>query len=350
MHETTAHRHHRHHRQYAGSTPYASQPYWGWSHSNQRMEFMDLPSYVDSVQQGYDAAFGDLVARMQQAGSPATAVAGQATTQFPAPGPWPTAYGGQGHYEYGHHDRCHHEHGYCGPGRREHGHHEHGCHEHGCHEHGPRGGGHCECEDRDCGCGHTRDRGDERWHGPEFRGCEHDHWRGHGRCRGHDCRCECCIVDADIIIYAHCGEVRVVPIEVANDTRKVRENIDVEVSEVRSAGGTALAWPTVMRPEGPLTLEPCSTTRLELTVYVACGTEQGNASPGRSAAAKSAPSDAFAALAAQREHGSDVDQCEVGYTTIRLGGCLIRPIVVAIAALPLACDSYRAGCSCSCCC
>jgi hypothetical protein len=141
-----------------------------------------------------------------------------------------------------------------------------------------------------------------------------------------------------------------VPIEVANDTRKIRENVDVQVSEVRSAGGTVLAWPTVMRPEGPLTLEPCSTTRLELTVYVACGTEQGKASPGRPAGAKTVPADAFAALAAQREPGSDVDQCEVGYATIRLGGCLVRPIVVAIAALPLACDSYRTGCSCSCCC
>ncbi len=324
MHGTTAHRRHRPH---AESASYASRPFWGWSHSNQRMEFMDLPSYVDSVQQGYDAAFGDLVARMQQAASPMAAV-GQATAQFPAPGPWP-AYGGQGPHKHGHHDHCRHEHGRC----------VHGYHEHGYHEHGPHGGGRCECEDGRDECRHDR----------EFKDCEHDHRRGYGRCRGHDCRCDCCIIDADIIIYAHCGEVRVVPIEVANDTRKIRENVDVQVSEVRSAGGTVLAWPTVMRPEGPLTLEPCTTTRLELTVHVACRTEKGTASTSRSAA-KSAPSDAFAALAAQRESGSDVDQCEVGYTTIRLGGCLVRPIVVAIAALPLACDSYRTGCSCSCCC
>ena len=319
MHRTTAHRHHRPH---AESAPYASRPYWGWSHSNQRMEFMDLPSYVDSVQQGYDTAFGDLVARMQQAGSPAAA--GQATAQIPAPGPGPVR-GGHGHHEHGHHDRCHHEHGHCG---------------HGCHEHGPHGTGRCECEDRE----------DEHWHDRECEDCEHGRRWGHDRCRGHDCRCDCCIVDADIIIYAHCGEVRVVPIEVANDTRKIRENVDVQVSDVRSAGGTVLAWPTAMRPEGPLTLEPCSTTRLELVVQVACGTEQGKGSPGQSDTGQSAPPDASAAMAAQREPGSDVDQCEVGYITIRLGGCLVRPIVVAIAALPLACDSYRTGCSCSCCC
>jgi hypothetical protein len=144
--------------------------------------------------------------------------------------------------------------------------------------------------------------------------------------------------------------VRVVPVEVVNDTRKIRENVDVQVSEVRSAGGTVLPWQTAIRPEGPLTLEPCSKTRLELMVHVACGAEEGKASPGQRATAKDAPSDVLAALAAQRGPGSDVDRCEVGYITIRLGGCLVRPIVVAIAALPLACDSYRTGCSCSCCC
>lgn len=330
MHGTTAHRQHRAH---AESAPYTSRPYWGWSHNNQRMEFMDLPSYVGSVQQGYDAAFGDLVARMQQAGAPAVA-AGQAAAQFPAPGPWPVR-GDHGHHEHGHHDHCDHD-----DGHHEHGHHEHGHRGHGCHEHGPHRTGRCECEDRE----------DECWHDRECRGCEHDRRREHDGCRGHDCRCDCCIVDADIILYAHCGEVRVVPIEVANDTRKVRENVDVQVSEVRSAGGTVLAWHTVMRPEGPLTLEPCSRTRLELMVYVACGSDQGKASPDQPATAEDAPSDVLSALAAQREPGSDVDRCEVGYVTIRLGGCLVRPIVVAIAALPLACDSYRTGCSCSCCC
>jgi hypothetical protein len=47
--------------------------------------------------------------------------------------------------------------------------------------------------------------------------------------------------------------------------------------------------------------------------------------------------------------GGDVDSCEVGYVTVRLGGCLVRPIVVAIAAVPPACGAYCAGCSCSCC-
>lgn len=351
MHGTTAHRRYRPH---AEGAPYASQPYWGWSHRHQRMEFMDLPTYVDSVQQGYDAAFGDLVGRMQQLGSPAAAAPGPAApgaalARFPAA----PARGRHGHHEHGCHEHGCHEHGHDDPGYHGDCHHGDCRHEHGGHEHGPRWGGRHECDERDCGCGcgHARGRDhgcDHDWDCGE--GGEHRHGCGPGRRRERDCRCDCCIVDADVIVYAHCGEVRVVPIEVANDTRKIRENVDVQVSDVRSAGGTELAWPVIIAPQGPLTLEPCSTTRLDLTVHVACGAEPGKASPGRSGAAKGAPADAFTALTAQRESGSDVDRCEVGYTTIRLGGCLVRPVVVAVAALPLGCDSYRVGCSCSCCC
>jgi hypothetical protein len=313
---------------YAGGVSYASQPYWGWSHRNQRMEFMDLPTYMDAIQQGYDIAFGDLAARMQQLGSPAAGIPGAAPSAFQltgAPGTGPVKGGHGFHREHGPH-----EHAHCDCGTRWHEHHD--------------------CEERDCGCGRTRDRDGGFHRHDECDDCKHDHRRGHGRCRGHDCRCDCCIVDADIVVFAHCGEVRVVPIEVENDSRKIRENVEVQVSEVRSGGGKVLAWPTAIQPKGPLTLDPCSTTRLELMVQIACQSEPANANPARSGGTRNTSSDPFATLAAQREQGSDVDRCEVGYATIRLGGCLVRPIVVAIAALPLGCDNYRVGCSCSCCC
>jgi hypothetical protein len=307
------------------------------------MEFMDLPGYMDSFQQGYGAAFSDLLARFQAA-VPAT------TSQSPValwPGQaedWP-GHHGHDHHDHDHHDHDHHDHDHHDHGQHEHGHREHRAYWGGHGERDPRGGG-CGCgpkQDRDCGC--RRDR--------ECDGCEDRHDRGcRGRCE-HDCRCDCCIVDADIIVYAHCGEIRVVPIEVANDTRKIRENVDVQVSDVRSAGGRVLAWPALIRPHGPLTLQPCSTTKLELLVQVVCGDQSAEASPeptGKTDEASPAPPSALAALASKGDGSSDVDQCEVGYATIRLDGCLIRPIVVAIAVLPLGCDSYRAGCSCSCCC
>ena len=97
MHGTTAQRHCRGHAENAPST-YG--PYWGWSHSNQRMEFMDLPSYMDSFQKGYGATFGDLVTRMQQLGSPAGA-AGASQFAVPPPGQDPEWRGGR--HEHRHH-------------------------------------------------------------------------------------------------------------------------------------------------------------------------------------------------------------------------------------------------------
>lgn len=380
MHGTTTH---RHYQAPPEGAPFTQRPYWGWSHRNQRMEFMDLPTYVDSYQRGYDAAFGDLMARMQQLASPGTALAPPATAlassaapagpalgQFPDPSWAGQARDWRGHHEHGHYEHWH----------REHGHHEHGYHEpwhreHGYHEHERHRGGRCGCgcEDargRDCGCRPDR----------ECDGCDDCRGRGHGWRGRRDCRCDCCICDADIVVYARCGEIRAVPIEVVNDSRKIRENVDVEVSDVRSGGGRVLPWHTLLRPAGPLTLQPCSTTRLELLVEVVCGDQRdeagtssgtannettssssgssgsssssgggGAASSGNTTGATAEQSAPDSVLARLPSEAPDVDRCEVGYITIRLGGCLIRPIVVAIAVLPRVCDSYRAGCSCSCC-
>jgi hypothetical protein len=283
------------------------------------MEFMDLPSYVDSFRQGYDAAYGDLMARMQQMAPGAT---GSAATWSPPAQTGPTWQGRR--YEYQRERRDH----------REHHRHEwrERCHSCGCE---------CDCDD-DCRCRCHHDR-----HPHDCDGCRHHR---------HDCRCECCIVDADVVVFARSGELRVIPIEVTNDTRKVRENVDVDVSDVRSSGGNVLPWEAIARPGGPLTLEPCSTTKLELIVHITCQRDavQPKAASTRGArdtvreTAKEAKE--IERLADLRELCPDVDRCEVGYITVRLAGCLIRPIVVAIAVLPRDCDVYRAGCACTCCC
>ena len=103
--------------------------------------------------------------------------------------------------------------------------------------------------DYDCRCGHCHDRG-----------CGHDY----------DCRCDCCIKDADYVVYARCFERRLVPIQIENDTRKVREDVTLEVSEVRSAGGRVLPWKVSVRPQSPITLPPCSTTEIDLLVEIDC--------------------------------------------------------------------------------
>ena len=269
---------HHHGHGHSGRSVQTVTPYWGWSHDNQQLEMMDLPSYIDSLRQTYDTALSDLSDRLQSL-----------STMIGAPGlTGATAQTSRHTKGHGHHD--------CG----------------------------CGCGHHDCGCGHD-DCGC---------GCGHD-----------DCGCDCCICDADVVVYAHCGELRVVPIEVENDTRRERENVNVEISKVRSARGAELPWEVAINPSGSLTLPPCSRTKLELLVHVVCGDKDAEPKP------KPARTKAEATpVAIERGQFGDVDECEVGYVTIRLDGCVVCPIVVAIAVLPTRCDSYRVDCLCSCCC
>ena len=175
---------------------------------------------------------------------------------------------------------------------------------------------------------------------------------------GDDCRCDCCIVDADYVVYARCFERRVVPIQIENDTRKVREDVTLEVSDVRSAGGRALPWKVTVRPASPLTLAPCSTTEIDLLVDIRCGDDSDDdrrRKPRRrgrrrrqKATAAARRSEAAATRGATSSSPTSTT-AKSGTSPIRVGGCLIRPIVVAIAVLPRDCDAYHAGCSCSCC-
>jgi hypothetical protein len=276
--------------------PASPAAYLGWSHANNRLEMMDLPGYLDALQRSYDS--------VQQAYS-------SMATAMPAASPWwvPTPSGDRPQTR--------------GRGRR-HGHDDSAGHQH---DHD------CDC-DRDCGRGgHDRDCG----------------------CEATTCRCDCCVADADIVVYAHCGEVRVVPIEIDNDTRKPREDVSLDISDVRTAGGRLLPWPTATTVQGPLVLDACSTTRFEILVRVDCRSSDpdGDQNEGNQPAdkGKGAKADRGADLRAfATVDTTDVDDCVVGYFTVRLGGCLTRPIVVAVAALPYACDSYRTGCACAPCC
>src|SRR5262249_40501990 len=145
--------------------------------------------------------------------------------------------------------------------------------------------------------------------------CDDCH-RGHGW-HGRDCRCECCIVDADYVVYARCFERRVVPIEIENDTRKVRDNVTLDVSDVRSAGGRALPWRVTVRPESPLTLPPCSTTEIDLSVDIRCGEDDDKDDEGqddtKASGARKATRAQAAEAASRTDDLTDVDDCEVGY-------------------------------------
>jgi hypothetical protein len=298
--------------------------YLGWSHANNRMEMMDLPGYLDSLQRSYDSAqqaYESMLGAM-----PGAAAWGSPWGSAPTPAPGPTGWQGRPG-RAGKHGRPDRD---CGCGGHHHDHdHDHHDHDHG-HHHDHDHDHHGHHHDRDCGCGAVD-----------------------------SCRCECCVEDADIVVYAHCGEIRVVPIEVENDTRKARDDVSLEISEVRTAGGRVLPWPTASSAKGPLTLDACSTTRFDVRIRIDCpatdpasGQDDGKQPDDQPA---DQPQDAEAGSADElraftRTRGTDLDECVVGYFTVRLGGCVTRPIVVAVAALPLSCDSYRTGCACTCCC
>ena len=292
--------------------------YWGWSPDSGQMEMMDLRRYVDSIRAGYDRALEDLYGRMSAMSETfggAIPVMGPAPFTMPLAGPGPA--GGR-------------------RGRR---------HGHG-HEHGHGGHGCC---------------GDDEEHGHGHR--KHDH----GGCGDDDdCRCECCIVDADIVVYARCGEVRVIPIEIENETRKDREDVELEVSEFRSGGGRELPWKAALSQKGPLAIRGCDSVKLELLVGVVCGREstvvgrevdQPKETPREmkekkaAVGAEEAPATQLVRMATNvRDRTGGVDSCTVGYVTVRVGGCLVRPIVVAVAVLPDDCGAYTATCSCGDCC
>lgn len=162
---------------------------------------------------------------------------------------------------------------------------------------------------------------------------------GHcGRCGGHhgyDCHCSCCIREADAVEFAHCGERRLIPLLFENDTRRERD-VKLELGSFKTSGGLDLGWQAAFS-ETEFKLPPCGGRTVTLEVVVDCGKLVGG-TPDRT------------------NEGSDVnqrirsvDECKVGYATVRAEGCLVRPLVVAVAVLPNDCGAHHAGCGCGCC-
>jgi hypothetical protein len=149
--------------------------------------------------------------------------------------------------------------------------------------------------------------------------------RCHDRCAEQGCGCECCVCDADVLVHARCGEVRRIPLTLENDTRRERQ-VTLELDRFVTAGGRDLRWKAELS-ETQFVLRGCDEKTVVVRVEIECLDADAND--------------------AQRKGA--LDRCEVGYTHVRGSGCLIRPIVLAVAVLPEHCDSYRHGCQCGCC-
>lgn len=195
--------------------------------------------------------------------------------------------------------------------------HKHGrCHEHRC----------------DCGC----DEG-------ECDGCYTD-----------DCHCRCCIHDADLVVHARLGERRIVPLTIENPRRRERQ-IKLELSSWTTRSGSPAAVKARLLPPTEFTLEPCQDRDLILLVEAeiqsapqpapgdVSGRQQASEFAGLSAAAPAGAADTG------ERRLPDVEQCEVYYADLRVAGCDVRPVRIALALLPRACASHPIDCSCGCC-
>lgn len=175
---------------------------------------------------------------------------------------------------------------------------------------------------------------------------EHD--RGCKDCGSNECHCQCCICDADVVVHARCGEVRRIPVTFENDTRREKP-VKLELEKFVTAGGRDLGWPTQLS-ETELTLRPCGEHTIVVMVRVSCDLfvrTAGLATAAPAAATANPNANPLAGIAVDERFGS-VDRCEVGYATLRAGGCLVRPIVIAVAVLPDDDDAYRHPCGCGC--
>ncbi|MBS1820573.1 MAG: hypothetical protein JST61_01145 [Acidobacteria bacterium] len=157
--------------------------------------------------------------------------------------------------------------------------------------------------------------------------------RHHG-CRCHeedDCGCECCIRCADTVEYARCGETRKILITFDNDSRRERQ-VTLEFGSFLTDSGQQLPWKGSLS-DTTFTLPPCGEKTVAITVAIDCG-QSG---------------DTTDATGVVRGNAAALDSCKVGYATLKADGCLIRPIVVAVAVLPDRCGAHRVGCLCGCC-
>lgn len=164
------------------------------------------------------------------------------------------------------------------------------------------------------------------------------------KCGEDECYCRCCIGNADLVVYARLFEMRVIPITLVNERRR-EKNIRLELSEFRTRGGDTLGVKGILVPPTEFVLPPCGEAQVIIAVETfPAGEEQGPRGVARfqTAAAGDQP-------AAEQRRLPDVDECRVLYADLRVEGCDIRPIRIALALLPRDCDEFVIECGCTCC-
>jgi hypothetical protein len=150
-------------------------------------------------------------------------------------------------------------------------------------------------------------------------------------CYPDPCGCKCCVSDADLVIEARLGEQRIIPVTIENHWRRERD-IELELSSWTKIGDN-LPIEAQILSETAFKLAPCGEAHVVIAVGVGAAgaiSTDGQRDP------------------ANREI-PDVDRCLVSYADLRIKGCDLRSIRIAVAVLPRDCDAYTADCDCGCC-
>jgi hypothetical protein len=133
----------------------------------------------------------------------------------------------------------------------------------------------------------------------------------------------------------------VVPIRIENSRKRARE-ITLELSEFRRSGGGDVPFNGLLFPPTSFTLGPCEVKDVILVVFPAQVEGDKRDVDLKAMATASGRGDRDIEI-------PDVDDCIVGYADLRVEGCDIRPIRIAVALLPRDCGAYEIECACSCC-
>ena len=148
------------------------------------------------------------------------------------------------------------------------------------------------------------------------------------RCGPDSCQCRCCVADSDLLVEARVGERRVIPITIENHWRRERA-IELELSSWTTLEDGISVHSQIMTPT-TFTLKPCGEEHVVLIVEI-----KDSAIPGNTDGV--------------REKIDDVKGCAVSYADLRIKGCDLRPVRIAVAVLPRDCDAYVVDCQCGCC-
>lgn len=191
---------------------------------------------------------------------------------------------------------------------------------------------------------------EERRHRPQRK-------RYAGRCRekGVDsCQCDCCVYDADLVVYTRLFETRVVPVRISNERNRER-TISLDLSDFRTSGGNPAPVAGVIATATEFTLGACEDEQAVIVLYVSPDreeplTKERLVEAGMVVGTPVEPPDAVKPTTLlEPRQPTDVDDCVVGYADLRIQGCDVRPVRIAVAVLPRTCDAYEVHCGCGCC-